>query len=452
MATTPAAASARKLRTESLLRRGRRLLYRRERPARYQNFPEPVEVHPWRHLGGLEETLTSLVDRHHPADRQPLGEDAVEPRRDDRVSDLHVLGALHVLEPAPAVDRALHDAPRPRPLHERVDPAVVIGDQEDARGVPAGEEDLTHDPLGRHRRRPLHDTVLLAAIDDERPREAGGIAADDPGGDDVPLQRLAEIEKAAESGVLDLELRLPVDRLLELLDTSPQRHVLVPRSHEIDGAPPGGDGGAVDGSSRSLEGGHDLEEESPEPVGARALPARPDREARGQQQAERRGQEDAVAADEVQVYRGPVRGSRTPSASVSALTLRLQPPRERLGNGDVLEQGELIQHLAGSHDHGSERIVGEHDRQTGLFAQQRIEVAEQRTAAGEHDALVDDIRGELGRGALETDAHGFHDLVDRLEQRIADLLVGDLDLLRHLADDVTTLDLYHLKLLARVPG
>ena len=202
--------------------------------------------------------------------------------------------------------------------------------------------------------------------------------SDDPGGEDVPLQRPAEIEKAAEPGVLDLELRLPVARLLELLDTSPQRHVLVPRSHEIDGAPPGGDDGEVDGSSRSLEGGHDLEEEPPEPVGASALPARPDREARGQQQAERRGQEDAVAADEVQRYRGPVRCSRSgapllrcpriPSAGMSAFALGLPQFRERLGNGDVLEQGELIQHLAGSHDHGSERIVGEHDRQTGLFA------------------------------------------------------------------------------------
>src|SRR5207247_5404411 len=77
-------------------------------------------------------------------------------------------------------------------------------------------------------------------------------------------------------------------------------------------------------------------------------------------------------------------------------------------------------------------------------------VAQQRASTRQHDALVDDVRGELGRGALEADAHRFDDLVDRLEQRVADLLVGDLDRLRHPRDQVAALDLHYLELAARI--
>src|SRR5207249_11095928 len=121
-----------------------------------------------------------------------------------------------------------------------------------------------------------------------------------------------------------------------------------------------------------------------------------------------------------------------------------------LVDGDVLEEREFIQDLAGPHDDGGERVVGQYDRQARLLAQQGVEVAEKRAATGQHDALVDDVRGQLGRRALEADADRLDDLVDGLEERVADLLVGDLDRLRDAGDQVPALDLHRLQLVARI--
>src|SRR2546425_466299 len=119
-------------------------------------------------------------------------------------------------------------------------------------------------------------------------------------------------------------------------------------------------------------------------------------------------------------------------------------------NGDVLEEREFIQDLAGPHHDGGERVVGQHDGEARLLAQQGVEVAEERAAAGQHDALVDDVRGQLGWRALETDADRLDDLVDGLEERVPDLLVGDLDRLRHAGDQIPALDLHRLKLVAGI--
>ena len=65
---------------------------------------------------------------------------------------------------------------------------------------------------------------------------------------------------------------------------------------------------------------------------------------------------------------------------------------------------------------------GEEHRQARLLAQQHVEVLEQRAAAGEHDAPVDDVAGQLGRRALERELHRLDDPVDRLGERLADLV------------------------------
>ena len=49
---------------------------------------------------------------------------------------------------------------------------------------------------------------------------------------------------------------------------------------------------------------------------------------------------------------------------------------------------------------------------------------EQRAAAGEDDALVDDVGRELGRRLLEREEHGLDDGVDRLGERLADLVAS----------------------------
>ena len=60
----------------------------------------------------------------------------------------------------------------------------------------------------------------------------------------------------------------------------------------------------------------------------------------------------------------------------------------------------------------------------GLLAKQRVEVLEQRAAAGEHDAPVDDVGGQLGRRPLERHLHRLDDAVHRLGQRLAHLVAS----------------------------
>ena len=89
--------------------------------------------------------------------------------------------------------------------------------------------------------------------------------------------------------------------------------------------------------------------------------------------------------------RGRERG-RTPSQQIQHAVLR---------DRDVLQEAQLVEHLARAHDDGRERIFGRHDRKTGFLSQEDVEVPEQRAATGEDDALVDDVGSELRRAALE---------------------------------------------------
>ena len=57
-------------------------------------------------------------------------------------------------------------------------------------------------------------------------------------------------------------------------------------------------------------------------------------------------------------------------------------------------------------------------------AQHVVEIAEQRAAAGQHDALVDDVGGEFRRGVLERHLHRLDDRADRLGQALGDLPLG----------------------------
>ena len=81
---------------------------------------------------------------------------------------------------------------------------------------------------------------------------------------------------------------------------------------------------------------------------------------------------------------------------------------------------------------------------------QHVDVLEQRAAAGEHDALVHDVRGQLGRRALEREQHGFDDRVDRLGQRLADLVGVDDHGLGNAGHHVAALDLHRHLLLELV--
>src|SRR3954469_13884704 len=74
-------------------------------------------------------------------------------------------------------------------------------------------------------------------------------------------------------------------------------------------------------------------------------------------------------------------------------SLYTQGPRRLLKRGreHVPHVLGVLQRAARTERNTGQRVVRDRHRQTGLFAQYLIEIGEQRAAAGEHDALVDDV-------------------------------------------------------------
>ena len=81
------------------------------------------------------------------------------------------------------------------------------------------------------------------------------------------------------------------------------------------------------------------------------------------------------------------------------------------------------------------------DRQVGLQPQALVETLQQSSAAGEHDAAVENVGGKFGGRALERELHGFDDLRDWLIERLADLDGRDLRRLGDAVDEVAPLHL-----------
>src|SRR5207245_862019 len=84
------------------------------------------------------------------------------------------------------------------------------------------------------------------------------------------------------------------------------------------------------------------------------------------------------------------------SFSANAGSFTVDPRTNRSGrDGHLLEQIELVEHLAGSERDAGERVLALGHRQVGFLAQQVVKAAQQRPAAGQHDALVHDVGGQL---------------------------------------------------------
>src|SRR5256885_3171923 len=63
--------------------------------------------------------------------------------------------------------------------------------------------------------------------------------------------------------------------------------------------------------------------------------------------------------------------------------------------------------------------------QPRFFHEQAIEVAQERPAAGKHHAFFGDVRAQLGRSLLQRRLHRAYDLVERLGERLQDLVRGN---------------------------
>jgi hypothetical protein len=74
---------------------------------------------------------------------------------------------------------------------------------------------------------------------------------------------------------------------------------------------------------------------------------------------------------------------------------------------DFPQQVQLVQRSPGPDGDSGEGILCQHDRKARRLPEQDVEVAQLRAAADEHDALVDDVRRQLGRRALQRDLRGL---------------------------------------------
>ena len=84
---------------------------------------------------------------------------------------------------------------------------------------------------------------------------------------------------------------------------------------------------------------------------------------------------------------------------------------------DGAEFLKMFQRFAATAHHAGQGIVGHHHGQAGFLLEQAVQVAQQRAAAGQGDALVGDVGAQLGRRLFQGDLHGGHDLVQRIGQR-----------------------------------
>src|SRR6266446_8899416 len=74
-----------------------------------------------------------------------------------------------------------------------------------------------------------------------------------------------------------------------------------------------------------------------------------------------------------------------------------------IGRGDLAEKLNLVQTFARAFRDRAKRIFRNVHRQARLFTQQAIEPAQERAAAREHQAAIDQIGGKLRRTTFERD-------------------------------------------------
>ena len=77
--------------------------------------------------------------------------------------------------------------------------------------------------------------------------------------------------------------------------------------------------------------------------------------------------------------------------------------------------------MPGADRHALERVVGDVARHAGLLGQQFVQVPKERAAAGEDDAAVDDVGGELRGRLLEHGADGLDDGAEAVLDGLRDL-------------------------------
>src|SRR5450631_970150 len=134
----------------------------------------------------------------------------------------------------------------------------------------------------------------------------------------------------------------------------------------------------------------------------------------------------------------------------NAAALTKRRPRSCLVDLDLPQQAEVAQHLARAKNYAGQRIIGDGNRQAGLFANALIEILDQRSAAGQHNAAIADIRAQFRGRAFQRDANRIHDRRDALGQGLTNFAVFDGDGLGYALDQVAALDLHGQRLVEHI--
>ena len=89
--------------------------------------------------------------------------------------------------------------------------------------------------------------------------------------------------------------------------------------------------------------------------------------------------------------------------------------------GHPIQEGRVVQHEAGPAHDAREGVVTHGDGQIRLAVEQPVEAGQERAAPRQDDALVHDVRRQLGRRLLEAGPHRLDDRGDGLPKRLAHL-------------------------------
>src|SRR3954451_20468705 len=116
-----------------------------------------------------------------------------------------------------------------------------------------------------------------------------------------------------------------------------------------------------------------------------------------------------------------------------------------------MDRLELLQRSPGADGHARERRLREMRRHLSLVPQALVQALQKRSSAGEHDAAVHDVRGQLWWGPIEGLLDGVDDRLNRLVEGHPDLLAREHHGLRKPGHEVASPDL-RLHLLRKREG
>src|SRR5690606_2262831 len=112
----------------------------------------------------------------------------------------------------------------------------------------------------------------------------------------------------------------------------------------------------------------------------------------------------------------------------------------------------MLERFAATTHHAGEGIFGDNHREAGFFLQQTVQIAQQRTAPGQGNALVRDVGTQLRWGLFQTGLDRRNDLIERIGKGFEDFVGRNCEAAWHPFGEVAPLDFQFLDLGTRESG